>query len=190
MKAFVTSIGEQTTNICCEQLIKFDFISEVILLSEVESWPVKYEKFIHAAEALDEDIIRVDADLIVNNNLAKLWKREKDKKWLMLQAHSYDFYRNNIGITCPVFYRAKAIRLIRLNWDKLNLRRPEATAWRLAEINPHAKTVDDLVGMHGFFQGTAELERAEANKIERKQIDQYDFALARKILNLINSRSL
>ena len=47
MKAYVTSIRELTTKICCEQLRKFGF--EIVLLDQKESWIEKYKKFIQLA---------------------------------------------------------------------------------------------------------------------------------------------
>jgi len=76
MKAFITSIGEKTTKICCEQLSKFGF--EIILLDEIEPWINKYKKFINMA---NEDCLRVDADIIVNEQI-KLIGLEKSESWM------------------------------------------------------------------------------------------------------------
>jgi len=49
---------------------------------------------------------------------------------------------------------------------------------------PQILTSDLVVGMHGFFQDEEAVKRAKANKINRKQIQNYDFDLTFKIINL------
>ena len=179
MKIYVTSIGEPTTEICCWQLKRLGF--EVILLDETEDWAEKYKKFVSMA---DDDCFRVDADVIVNENIWKMLDCNEDNKWLMIQSYGYDFYRNNIRVTSPIFYSKKALEIIRKNIDKIDKNRPETSAWRFSEINPLTKTCDFIVGMHGFFQGRKEFKRALKNKEERKQIEEFDFELADRLLNL------
>jgi hypothetical protein len=176
MKAFLTSIGENTTQICKEQLERFGF--EVILLDKVESWEDKYKSFIKMA---NEDCIRIDADTIPNGNI----KRLADINYgYMVQALGYDFYRNDVGIIGAVYYNKKALDIIRNKFDEIDWRRPEATAWRLPEINKYVRTMDLVIGMHGFFQDYEHLLRHKEHKISRKQIEDYDFNLAKKMLEL------
>ena len=176
MKAFITSIGEKTTKICCEQLSKFGF--EIILLDEIEPWINKYKKFINMA---NEDCLRVDADIIVNEQI-KLIGLEKSESW-MRQYTTYDLYQNRLKSSSPVFYKKEAIELIRKHLNTLNSNRPETAASRLKGM-PQILTSDLVVGMHGFFQDEEAVKRAKANKINRKQIQNYDFDLTFKIINL------
>jgi hypothetical protein len=103
---------------------------------------------------------------------------------MMKQAHGYDFYKNEVGIIGAVYYSKTALSIIRNSFDKIDWRRPEATAWRLPEFLGKRETSDVIVGTHGFFQTEEDLERHLKNKIERKQIDDYDFELSRKLLKL------
>lgn len=178
MKAYVTSIGEWTTEICCEQLRRFGF--EVVLLDGVEPWWDKYQKFIKMA---DEGCLRIDADVIVNENIRDIFKA-LTLGALMIQCKGYDFYRNDIGIISPIYYSERALKIIKENLDYLSPQRPEATAWRLPEINPFTATCDLVIGMHGFFQDRTAFDRALKNKTDRKQIEGYDFELADKLLKL------
>ncbi|HBX15882.1 MAG: hypothetical protein UV20_C0009G0042 [Candidatus Magasanikbacteria bacterium GW2011_GWA2_42_32] len=176
MKAFVTSIREKTTEICCWQLRRYGF--EVILLDEQEEWFKKYKRFILMA---DETCLRIDADIIVNKNIMKL---ETGHFCLMTQFHCFDFYKNNTGVCSPVLYHKDAIENIRKNIDSLDRERPETSAWRLPAIVKHTFTSNLIVGMHGFFQFEKTMEMAKANKINRKQIEDYDFELVDKLKEL------
>lgn len=177
MKVFLTSIGEKTTQICKEQLERFGF--EVILLNDIETWDVKYRKFIDRA---NEDCLRIDADIIPNRNIELAKDYFTGSSILMGQFQGYDFYKNDVGVIGVTYYSKKALSIIRNSFDEIDWRRPEATAWRLPKINPNTYTCKLIVAMHGFFQDDAHLKRHLKNKIERKQIEDYDFDLAKKIL--------
>lgn len=180
MKAYVTSIGEKTTQICVDQLKLFGF--DVVLLDTKEDWFSKYKRFINLAK---EDCIRVDADIIVNQNIIDPLRFTFGfNNWLMVQFKVYDLYKNNVHTGIPVMYKEDAINIIRYNFDKLDKTRPEATAWRLPEINPFTFNIDEVVGMHGFFQDREAMLRHIKNKIERKQMGDYHFDLAEKLMNL------
>jgi hypothetical protein len=175
MKAYLTSIGEKTADICKEQLEKLGL--EVVLLDKKESWEDKYRSFINTAT---EDCIRIDADIIPNENIKELPMKNR----MMTQALGYDFYKNKVGVIGILYYSEKALEIIRNNFDNIDWRRPEATAWRLPEINLKNETIELVCGMHGFFQDKETIERAYKNKIDRKQIKDYDFDLVNKIMNL------
>jgi hypothetical protein len=185
MKAFVTSIGERTTKICCDQLKRFGY--EVVLLDGQEPWPQKYRRFISEA---DEDCIRIDADIIPNTEIADIPNvikaiTEMFEGTLMVQFNTYDLYRNNVGVTSPVWYSKKALEIIREQFPNLtDLGRPEASAWRLPAIVRHTLTAPRVVGLHGFFQDYASFNRHLKHKQERHQEADYDLDLARKLTSL------
>lgn len=191
MKAYVTSIGERTAEICCRQLQRFGF--QVVLLDKTEPWIHKYTAFIKRAAFAGEDCLRIDADVIPNANVARL-QQEIDLinskiPWLyMIQFRGYDFYRNNVGIVSPVFYAKESLPIIAANLDKLDSRRPEASAWRLDEINFNTHTSDLILGMHGFFQDEAHFARHYKHKTDRKQMHEYDFDLARELFLLSSAQ--
>lgn len=179
MKAYLTTIGERTTEVAAQTLKLYGF--DVVILDGFENWIDKYKRFIDLA---DNNCIRLDADVIINQNIVQAIK-DIEKNCMMAQWHGYDFYRNNIGIVSPVFYHRDALEIIRKNFGKLNVSRPEATAWRLPDINPYTVTKPDIVAMHGFFQTKEDLLRHKANKINRKQIDEYNFELAEKLIEFV-----
>lgn len=191
MKAYVTTIGEKTTDICCEQLERFGF--EVLVLRGEEPWPQKYQRFITSAiqNVGEGGCIRVDADVILNKNIIDATRDfdsialgYKRMPYLMAQWQCYDFYRNNVGVCSPVYYSKEALEVIKEDFNQLDLRRPEATAWRLPKINKHTYSGYMIVGMHGFFQDGDHLARHLENKIERKQMEEYDFDLAKRLMAL------
>jgi len=172
MKVFVTSIGEKTTAICCKQLKRFGF--DVILLEKKEPWIDKYKSFIMLA---NEDCIRIDADIIPNENIKQVGKED----FGMITYMTYDLYRNNIGITSPIFYRKFILDILKKRIKEIPVSRPEASASRFLEVNPYKYNSNLIVGIHGLCASSRDIARHEKHKIERKQIEQYDFNLINKI---------
>lgn len=179
MKAVVTSYGEKTTGICIKQLEKFGF--DVIVFDQPMSWPDKYNLFINT---INEDCLRVDADIIVNENVKKVGKDLPERFWCETYC-LYDLYRNGLYIGSPIFYTKRGIEAIRENLDKIQRLRPEASAWRLKKTNPHKRVNTELiVGMHGFFQDKNTRIRAKENKIKRGQDPIFDFDLVERLHSL------
>jgi len=178
-KAFVTSVSERTTQICCEQLEKYGF--EVVLLDKKELWLGKYKKFIQSAQ---EDCLRVDADVIVNRRVKLIPGQNKDA-WV-IQNLVFDLYKLDLTMTSPVFYRKGALDIIKKNLDKLSSTRPEASALRLPKVNPRVFKGDWVVGLHGFLQDDETIKRARQNKIARGHLEKYnyDFYLVDKLKKL------
>lgn len=178
MTGYVCSIGEPTTGVCAQQLQKFGY--KVIILDEKESWPEKYKRFIDDAFGNQyEFVLRVDADVIIN---AKMLFFNHTLYNDMTQFHGYDFYKNDIGIMSPVIYSKRAIEFIKRNFNKLDLRRPEASAWRLLEKNKgEVHTSEQVVGSHGLYQRPEDIKRHKQHKIDRKQIEDYDFDLVESL---------
>lgn len=172
MRAYLTSIGERTTRVCYEQLERFGF--DVILLDKREEWVDKYKSFIRLA---NEDCIRIDADIIPNESI----KRVGGENYGLITYMTYDLYRNNIGVSSPVFYKKRIIDILKKRIKDIPTSRPEANASRFPEINPDKYNSNLIIGMHGFFQDKETRARAERNKIERKQIVYYDFNLIKEL---------
>jgi hypothetical protein len=178
MKAFITSVGERTTDICIERLNYFGF--ETVVFRKQETWWDKYKHFISQAS---EPCIRVDADTIINANIIPALLDIDPEKY-MVQFHYYCLYSNSVRIGCPVYYNEKALEIIKRNLGTLNHERPETFAWRLPEINNgHNFTDPSIVGIHGFYQDVETIIRAKNNKLIRKQ-DGFDFELALNLANL------
>lgn len=176
MKAYVCTIGEPLTDICAEQLEKFGF--EVRLIEGNQPWSDKYANFISMA---DDDCIRIDADTIPNKEIKQLL-RHIPSNADMIQFHGYDLYKNKVGITTPIFYSKRAIEFIRDHFNELDLRRPEASAWRLLEKEGfRVLTHLAVVAIHGLYLREEDIKRHKKHKIERKQIEEYDFDLIEKL---------
>jgi hypothetical protein len=181
MKAYVTSCGERTVDICIGQLKKFGF--EVVHLSKEQPWAEKYKQFIACT---NEDCIRVDADVIVNEHIKMFCDWAERSGNYMCQASIFDLYRNKAWPGQPVFYKASVFPIIRKQLDKLSTLRPETWAWRLPEVNAHTETYEDIVvGLHGFFSGPEAIERAKKLKEARGQINEYDFELVTKLQSIL-----
>lgn len=179
MKAYLCSIGETTTQLCKEQLERYGF--DVVMLDrQDQSWQDKYLEFIDTA---NEDCIRVDADVIPNKNI-ELIKEYSQLDFTIVSFMGWDFYKNDLSIITPIFYKKEAILEIRDNKKEIGSSRPETDAWRLPNIVDKTFNSFMIVGIHGIAQEEADIERAKLNKTVRKQIDLYDFELADKIINL------
>jgi hypothetical protein len=178
MRAYLTSIGEKTTWITYDLLEEYGF--EVVLLDKKESWEDKYKSFLRMA---DEDCLRIDADVIPNEKIKEITENYGNEHY-MVQFKGYDFYRNGIGVIGVTFYSKEALEIIRNNLDKIDWRRPEATAWRLKDINNETLTEDKIVGTHGYLANKEEIKRHLQHKIERKQILDYNFDLVFKLYDI------
>lgn len=170
---YLTSVGEKTTKLAHWQAERLGF--KVVLLNKRETWIEKYKRFILSA---NEACFRCDADIILNKKIASVSCCMED----MIQYQTYDLYRNDVGITSPVYYSKKALDYIRDHLDDLDEYRPETSAWRMIEKAGLLTYTDEtVVGFHGFYQSKPTIKRAKQNKIDRKQIYSYDFRLAEKI---------
>lgn len=179
MRAFVTSIGEKTTQVCCEQLKRFGF--DVILLDKKEDWLNKYKRFILLA---NEDCLRIDADVIPNKHIKEAGK----EGFGMVTYTTYDFYRNDIGVTSPVFYRKDILMKLKKRIKDIPAFRPETSASRFPEINKEKFHSSLIVGIHGFGADKEMIDRAKKNKTERGQMKEYDFDLAFNLMKLYDKR--
>lgn len=179
MKAYVTSTGEKTTQICCDQLKQFGF--DVVLLDAQESWINKYNKFIATA---DEDCLRIDADIITSEEIFNQCKKAKQSEALITSFALYDLYRNGVYYGSPLFYKKEAVAMIRSKKSMLHPNEPERSACRMDMFGGRVENVPVIVGMHGFFQKSEHIDRARKNKIDRKQDALFDFGLVNKLMNL------
>lgn len=177
MKAYVTSIGEKTTQICCEQLERYGF--EVVLLDQIEPWIDKYKRFIEIAEG---PCLRIDADVVVNSNILPFYNSCIKSNVVLSDCQVYDFYKNGLSYAGVVFYSQEAIDIIKQNLSKIKVTRPERSMTTL--LGDKKQSSDWLVGMHGFFQDADTFGRAKVNKKTRGQLEEYDFKLAGKLMKL------
>lgn len=174
MKAFITSIGEPTTDLCIWSLARLGFEVKLIL-NKKSLW----SKLKTIFENTDEDFLRVDADVVVNKNVLELI--EQDKVW-WYQALTFDWYKQDMTHGGVQFVRKAAIPSVRLAlpaaMDKL---RPETYLCRIEALhNPRMfATFDEICGLNGFHQN--DYRRVKKVKRSRDQYDNYDWELAERL---------
>lgn len=172
MKAFVTSIGEPTTDLCVWSLERQGF--DVSVIQDKTSLAHKLKVIYNQA---DEDFIRVDADVICNRNVTKL---EAPYGVWWLQGLTFDWWKMDItpgGVQLitkrALPYLREAITVIK------DQDRPETEMYRLPEFhNPRRCLTSDLVcGLNGWGQN--DIQRVKKVKAGRGQ--EYDFQIAEKL---------
>lgn len=180
MIAFVTTIGEPTTGLCVWSLKRNGF--EVHTISGDDSLASKLKRIYEEAYSLDQDFIRVDADVIPNRKLTPEIKVDPDVWWGQFQC--FDWYSQDIMNGGIQFIRSQCLPILLSHTSEfMNEERPETYMYRLEEFgNPRrCVTIPGIMGIHGYRN---DIERARANKIRRGQTKDYDFALAERLNEL------
>lgn len=170
MRAFVFSIGESTTELCVEQLEKFGF--DVVLWQDsTPLWKKLYKLYWQP----DEEIVRVDADIIPNENILELINIDDDCWWHC--ASGWDLYKNDIAPISIHYMKQEALVAARdyISRGKDELR-PETYVWRSRPfMQPRRCEVVPLVcGIHGYGQKD-QAERIKTMKSLRNQPYDWDF---------------
>lgn len=176
MKCWVFSIGEPTTDLCCELLSEYGF--EVILLQDDTSLWEKLKRFyIEALDSQEPIVMRIDADIIPKSNITEM-RTTNYKSWVC--ASGYDWYKQDIGAISIHVMNKDIIKKCLDNIESAkNKIRPESHLWRLQGINNHTRIDDSTVyGVHGYAQ-KPHRERIKALKQQRGQ--SYDWDLVERI---------
>lgn len=139
MRAYLTSIGEKTTNICKWQLELLGF--DVVMIEGIEPWHIKYKRFIDLA---DEDCLRIDADIILFND----FKIAEMPEIVMAQWQVVDYKKFVIHTGQPIYYSKKLLEIAKKM--PISQDRPETSMWRMPEIIKYTKTIKEVVGLHQF----------------------------------------
>lgn len=174
IKIWVFSIGEPTTELCCELLKEYGF--EVILLQDNTTLQQKLKTFYtQALESKEPVVMRIDADIIPKKDITKI-RTTTYKDWVC--ASGYDWYKQDIGAISIHVMSKEIIRKCLDNIDDANVNRPESYVWRLAGINSHTRIDNGVYGIHGYAQ-KPHRERIKALKQLRGQ--SYDWQLVERI---------
>lgn len=179
MKAVVFSIGEKTTDLCCELMAKYGF--EVVRLEDPKTtlWQ-KLKQFYELAMDTDEDVfVRMDADIIPNANV-KTMPLYKPEYPLWECSVGFDWYKQDRGTISIHYMNRRAIQKCLEHVDEAKREtRPETYLWRVPNINLYT-TVDWTInrGIHGYGQ-IDQRERIKELKDLRGQ--QYDWGLVERI---------
>lgn len=173
MKAVVTSIGEPSTELCIWSLERNGF--EVVLYQDSTSL---WEKLKRIYFDINEDFVRVDADVIPNRNLAP--QIEMYNWWVQFQT--YDWFKQDVCWGGVQAIKREALPHLRANVDKFrHFSRPETSLSRIEEFyDPRRFSSTTIVmGLQSF--GVQDIERVIRTKTERNQLANYDFELAEKV---------
>lgn len=178
MKCFVFSIGEKTTDLCCELMRKYGF--EVILLKDNSSLQQKLKRFyVEALSTKDNMFVRIDADIIPNQNAKEIPKFIADYPMWECSV-GWDWYSQNRKPISIHYMNRLAVQMCLNNVDKAEKEvRPETYLWRLPNINPYVHIDWTLArGLHGYGQ-TDQRKRIKELKDSRGQ--DYDWPLVERI---------
>lgn len=181
MRAIITSIDETTTDLCEWSLNRLGFRTYIVKSQKT----TLYQKLITIFDIqgiMDEDFIRVDADVIVNKNILKLV--EQDDLW-WYQALTFDWFKQDVTHGGVQFIRKECFPAIKGHLKEAEyMERPETYLSRLDEFhNPRVfGTYEKICGLHGYKQN--DIERVKLTKFRRGQQDSYDWELAERIESL------
>lgn len=184
MIAFVTTIGEKTTDTCVWSLKRNGF--EVHTVSGDTTLAEKLKDIYEEALQLDIDFLRVDADVVVNNNctpgiiesIANL-NMHNDAWWLQFQT--FDWFQQNVGYGGIQYIRREALPVLNENITSfMNAERPETEMTRsYGMYNPRRfESFEMIMGIHNYKN---DIERVRAVKTRRDQLKHYDFELAERL---------
>lgn len=182
MRAFVTSIGEPTTDLCVWSLRRNGF--DVILIKDETTLWHKLKLIYEYAE---EDFFRVDADIIVNNRLTPemlSWLDAKNPEIWWWQFLTFDWLKLNLTHSMS-YIRKEAIPALcsRIEFVERS-NRPETEMSRIKEFyDPRRFDTyeDEIMGLHGY---KADLKRVKKIKHIRNQQNLYDFEMAERLNKL------
>lgn len=177
MKAVVFSIGEATTDLCVWSLKRNGW--QVVLYKDGTSLWQKLNRMFHE---FDEDLIRVDGDIVVNRHLTES-NLPKTKAW-WVQFMNYDWYKQDLAHGGMNYIKQSAFPAIRKHINEFQYaERPETELYRLKEFhNPRRCITDERVMGLQNYQNS--MRRVRETKQRRDQLESYDFELARKLNDL------
>lgn len=176
IKAYITSIGEPTTDLC-EWAVKRLGFETVMVHSDITTLAHKLEFIYNQA---DDDFIRIDADVIVNKNLEAVKNMNKNLLWV--QYKTFDMYKLDLTNGGVQYYSKKIIPTLRANIGKFKHDdRPETRMYRLPEFTERwrFKSAENVVGIHGF--GQRDIDRVKRTKDGRKYASDYDWVLVERM---------
>lgn len=174
MKAFVTSIGEPSTDLCVWSLIRLGFDVELIKGKSLLGTKLK-----QIFNSPPQNFLRVDADVIVNKNVLQLIEQNE---LLWYQSLTFDWYKQDLAYGGVQFIREDVFELVRPHLEHAEtLDRPESYLSRIPELHD-PRTFGNyykICGLHGYRQN--DYNRVKQVKARRGQSDNYDFELAERL---------
>lgn len=184
MIAVVTSVGEPTTDLCVWSLERSGFDVQLIENDETTLW----QKLKMIYEGIDEDFVRVDADVVPNKYLTEASLDNPPDVW-WVQYQTFDWYRQTVGSGGIQYIKKEALPILRKRIAEFkDAQRPETQMFRVKELtNPRrCITVPKVMGVHGY--GNYNLDMVKEQKRLRGQLENYDWELCER-LNRILAKS-
>lgn len=181
MRAVITSIDETTTDLCEWSLNRLGFRTYIVRSQKTTLYQ-KLVTLFDIQDIMDEDFIRVDADVVVNKNVLELIKKEE---LLWYQALTFDWFKQDVTHGGIQFIRKESFPIIKKHLHEAErMERPETYLSRLQEFhNPRVfGTYEKICGLHGYKQ--KDVERVKLTKFRRGQQDNYDWELAERLEEL------
>lgn len=175
IKAYITSIGEPTTDLCEWSIKRLGFDTKVVY-NETSTLGEKLEYIYNQA---DEDFIRVDADVIVNKGLMAV---HEVKNMLWVQYKTFDMYKLNLTNGGVQYINKEILPTLRSNISRFKHdNRPETRMFRLEEFKERNqfKSAENVVGIHGF--GQTDWERVKKTKDSRQYSNEFDWELVKRM---------
>lgn len=176
MRAFLTSIGEPTTDLAQWALERNGF--QVSLIQGSSPLHEKLSQIYHKAT---DDFLRVDADTIVSRLCTPDQLVMPPETW-WLQYQTFDMYKLDVMWGGVQFITKKALPALRANIGQLkHPERPETEMFRLPDFHNPRRCISEytIMGLHGFAQ--KDLTRVRATKLARDQMDDYDWQMAERL---------
>ena len=147
MKAFVFSIGEKTTELCC-QLLREQGLEVILYQDQTSLWDKLKRFYTQALESEDDEFMRVDADIIPFKNAHCM-----ENNWGWTCAQGWDWYKQKVGAISIHKMRREVVELCLANIESAHYEnRPESHLWRLSDINKKTKLSFGTYGLHGYGQ--------------------------------------
>lgn len=179
MKAFITSFNEITTGLCVWRLEEQGF--ETVLLQDETTLADKLKRIYDQA---DDDFVRVDADIVPNQNLTpqNVLMSKIEKVW-WTQFMTFDWFKQDLAYGGVQFIRKAAIPYLRKHINEaMNEERPETYMSRIeAFYNPRRFQSDSMViGLQNYKN---DMNRVRQTK-ERRGQSGYDWDLVGKLNDL------
>jgi hypothetical protein len=179
VKAVITSIGELTTEVCKWSLERNGF--ETILIQDKNT--LLAEKLEQIYKEIDEDFVRVDADVVPNNVLTPELMSNFSNGFWWYQFLTFDWFKQETTHGGIQLVKKEAIPILRANISRFkNAERPESQMYRLEEFHKprRCKTINAIMGLHNYKN---DIERVKEVKKRRGQSN-YDWELAERLNSL------
>lgn len=181
MIAFITSIGEITTDLCIWSLERNGF-ETVVIKDRTTLW----DKLKRIYTDANGDFVRVDADTVPNRQFTPENVRtagENISWWLQFQT--FDWHKQGLAWGGIQAIRKEALPYLRASVDKYQTKiRPETELTRIPQFySPRRFTsVPAVMGVHGYK--ATDIKRVKELKQMRNQYDTYDWELEERLNSL------